>query len=78
VETLRLAKELGLQVDDLLAYDRAQGGEDIYYFQGQRYSIEDAFNDFKTISRSSPARSRRRPSRHCGTATPPAARCWTR
>lgn len=49
VETLRLAKELGLQVDDLLAYDKAQGGEDIYYFQGQRYSVADAFNDFKAI-----------------------------
>lgn len=49
VETLRLAKELGLQVDDLLAYDREQGGEDIYYFQGQRYSVAEAFNDFKAI-----------------------------
>lgn len=49
VQTLRLAKELGLQVDDLLAYDKAQGGEDIYFFGGQRYSVEDAFNDFKTI-----------------------------
>ncbi|MFZ6044550.1 flavin monoamine oxidase family protein [Pseudomonas sp. CR3202] len=49
VETLKLAKELGLQVDDLLAYDKAQGGEDIYFFQGQRYSVEEAFADFQTI-----------------------------
>ncbi|MDH4873516.1 NAD(P)/FAD-dependent oxidoreductase [Pseudomonas sp. BN515] len=49
VETLRLAKELGLQVDDLLAYDKAQGGEDIYFFAGQRYGVEEAFADFQTI-----------------------------
>ena len=49
VETLRLAKELGLQVDDLLAYDQAQGGEDIYFFQGQRYSLAQAYSDFQTI-----------------------------
>ncbi|MFZ3186084.1 MAG: NAD(P)/FAD-dependent oxidoreductase [Pseudomonas sp.] len=49
VEIQRLAKELGLQLDDLAAYDQAAGGEDIYWFQGARYSTADAYNDFRAI-----------------------------
>lgn len=49
VEVQRLAKELGLVLDDLLAYDAAQGGEDIFWFQGKRYTVAEAFQDFKAI-----------------------------
>lgn len=51
VEILKLAAELGLAVDDLQVYDEAVGGQDIYYFQGQRYSVEQAYTDFKAIQK---------------------------
>ena len=51
VEILNLAAELGLAVDDLQVYDEAVGGEDFYYLQGQRYTVEEAYNDFKAIQK---------------------------
>lgn len=51
VEILNLATELGLTVDDLQVYDEAVGGEDFYFLQGQRYSVEEAYNDFKAIQK---------------------------
>lgn len=51
VETLRLASELGLAVDDLAAYDATAGGETIYFLQGEHYTNEEAYNDFKAIQK---------------------------
>lgn len=51
VATLRLAGELGLQLDDLLAYDAQAGGEDFNFLAGQSYSVAAAYNDFKAIQK---------------------------
>lgn len=51
VEIQKLAGELGLVLDDLLAYDEAMGGEDIFWFGGQRYPVAEAFEDFKAIQK---------------------------
>ena len=44
-EVQRLAKELGLR---LVNVDRHQSGHDIYFFDGVRYTVEEARNDYFT------------------------------
>ncbi|HSC20775.1 MAG TPA: NAD(P)/FAD-dependent oxidoreductase, partial [Solirubrobacterales bacterium] len=47
-EIRKLAKELGLELDNLLAAE-ANGAEAFYYFDGKPYSFEEATNDLKGI-----------------------------
>lgn len=49
VEIQALAKELGLTLDDLLAYDTQAGGEDRYWFGGSLYTLQQAYTDFQAI-----------------------------
>jgi monoamine oxidase len=48
VEIQRLAKELGLELDDMLAA-QAPGAQDFNFFDGAPYSAEDAYDDFRAI-----------------------------
>jgi len=47
-EVRKLAKELGLELDNLLSAE-ANGTEAFYYFDGKPYSFEEATNDLKAI-----------------------------
>jgi len=47
-EIRKLAKELGLELDNLLAAE-ANGTEAFYYFDGKPYTFEEATNDLKGI-----------------------------
>ncbi|MDC8785825.1 flavin monoamine oxidase family protein [Roseateles koreensis] len=45
-----LARELGLVLDDLAAFDTAQGGEITFWIAGARYTWDEQVNDFAACS----------------------------
>lgn len=49
-ELRRLASELGLEMDDLAAYDQAMGGELTFWIDGARYTWDEQVADFAAIA----------------------------
>ncbi len=50
VELRKLAKELGLTLDDLAAYDKEKGGTMTFWIGGERYTYEQQLNDFAVVA----------------------------
>jgi len=50
MELRRLAAELGLEMDDLNAYDEAQGGELTFWIDGARYTWDEQVEDFAAFA----------------------------